>query len=165
MAGLVNQDARSYVIFRLGSEEYGIAIDRVQSIIRFEEATPVPRSPEAVLGVVNLRGNVIPVVDLCRRLGRGDFEPSATARIIVAEGEAGTVGLAVDEANEVSSIPTATILPTPETVLSADAADIFEGVAQRDGALVILLDLDRAVPRSEYVRPGDSTGPEGGEDV
>lgn len=165
VAGPVDQDMRSFVIFRLGAEEYGLSIDRVQSIVRFEEATPVPRAPESVLGVINLRGHVIPVIDLCRRLGRDSFSPSASARIIVAEGEAGTVGLAVDEANEVSAIPISTILPTPETVMSAETVDIFEGVAERNGALVILLDLDRAIPKSDYVRSAEAAGMEGGEDV
>ena len=165
MVASVDQDMRTFVVFRLGAEEYALAIDRVQSIIRYEEATPVPRAPESVLGVVNMRGHVLPVIDMCRRLGRTPFVPSPTARIIVAEGEGGTVGLAVDEASEVSGIPVSTIMPTPETVLSSDAADIFEGVAERDGVLIIILDLDKAVPKSEYVRPGESAGPEGGEDV
>ncbi|PKQ29882.1 MAG: chemotaxis protein CheW [Actinobacteria bacterium HGW-Actinobacteria-10] len=165
MEASIDQAMRSFVIFRLGSEEYGLSIDRVRGIIRYEEATPVPRAPESVMGVVNLRGNVLPVIDLCRRLGRSAFEPSPTARIIVAEGEGGTVGLAVDEANEVSGISASTIMPAPETVLSTDTADIFEGVAERNGALIIILDLDKAVPKSEYVRSGEDSDPEGGGDV
>lgn len=165
MAGLVEQGSRPYVIFRLGAEEYGLGIARVSGIIRYETATPVPKAPESVLGVLNLRGRVIPVVDLCERLGRGKLTPSAHSRIIVVDGEAGPVGLAVDEASEVVAIPTDSIGVAPDTALSASTADMIEGVADRAGRLVILLDLDRTVPRGSYARAGQGVDTEVGEDV
>ena len=140
----------SFVIFRLGDEEYGLPVASVNSIIRYEAATPVPRAPEAVLGVINLRGKVVPVVDLMRRFKGAAFQPAAMSRIVVAEGAAGAVGIAVDSANEVAEFPADSWRPVPEGVLSPDTAHAFKGVVERDGALVILLDLDEAVPRSEY---------------
>ncbi len=165
MAGLTEHDTKPYVIFRLGTEQYGIGISRVSGIIRYEVATPVPKSPASVLGVINLRGRVIPIVDLCERLGRGRLSPTVHSRIIVVDGESGSVGLAVDEAHEVVSIPVDAIGPAPEAALSAQTADMIEGVADRSGRLVILLDLDRTVPRGSYVRPDQDTDVEVDEHV
>jgi len=156
VAGLADQGARPYVIFRLGAEEYGIGIVRVSGIIRYETATPVPKAPDSVLGVINLRGRVIPIVDLCERLGRGRLVPSAHSRIIVVDAEAGSVGLAVDEASEVVAIPVDSIGPAPDAAVSSQSAEMIEGVADRAGRLVILLDLDKTIPRESYVRASQS---------
>lgn len=141
-----------YVIFRLGEEEYGLPIEQVSSIIRYEPATPVPRAPRSVDGVINLRGRIIPVVNLKRKLLDQEFEPTGVSRIVVAEGEAGMVGLVVDAANEVATIDLGEVRPTPETALSAETMEAFEGVATHGARLVILLNLDRALPSSEYAR-------------
>jgi purine-binding chemotaxis protein CheW len=146
-----------YVLFRLGDEEYGLPIEQVSSIIRYEPATPVPHSPESVDGVINLRGHVIPVVNLKRKLLGTAFVAGVTSRIVVAEGEAGMVGLVVDAANEVTTISLEDVRPTPETALTSETADAFEGVASHEDRLVILLNLDRALPSSEY---GSVTGQE-----
>jgi purine-binding chemotaxis protein CheW len=157
---------RSFVIFRLGTEEFGLSIDHVQSIVRYEQPTPVPRSPEAIMGVVNLRGHVIPVLDLSKRLRSVEFEPSAMSRIIVAEGEGGVVGLAVDAANEVTGIPVASIRPAPESVLTSETVHAFEGVTERETGLVILLDLNEAVPKTEYAHVAAAeAAEEGGPDA
>jgi purine-binding chemotaxis protein CheW len=158
-------DIRQFVLFRIGPEEYGLPIEKVSSIIRYEQATPVPRAPAIVEGVINLRGRVIPVVNLGQRLFDREFVPGPTSRIVVAEGDTGAVGLAVDAASEVASIPVVDILPPPETALSSEIAEAFEGVAQHSGRLVILLDLDKALPRGDY-DPANASGlTEGDEDV
>ncbi|MCE5204416.1 MAG: chemotaxis protein CheW [Coriobacteriales bacterium] len=141
---------RQYVLFRLGDEDYGLPIEHVQSIIRYEPATPVPHAPDAVEGVINLRGQVIPVVDLARRLRGRALERSPSARIIVAEGESGLVGLAVDSASEVATVPLTDIQPAPESVLTEDTLDVFEGVAGYGERLVILLDPAKALPAATY---------------
>lgn len=146
----MTDETRQYVLFRIGEEEYGLPISSVSSIIRYTPSTPVPRSPVSVEGVINLRGRVIPVVSLCQRLFGLPFRPSVHSRIVVAEGEAGPVGLAVDAANEVATVAVGGIMAPPETALSADTIDAFEGVVHHEGRLVILLDLDRAIPRTEY---------------
>lgn len=159
------EDVRQYVLFRLGPEEYGLPIEKVSSIIRHEPATPVPRSPEIVDGVINLRGRVIPVVNLSRKFFDTDFHPSPTSRIVVAEGEAGLVGLAVDAASEVVSIAVADILDPPETALTAETAEAFEGVARCGDRLIILLELDKALPRGDYESSASGEITEGDQDV
>lgn len=150
MAGPQEQGGRKYVLFRLGDEEYGLPIERVQSIIRYESATPVPRAPEFVQGVINMRGKVIPVVDIAKRLVGVTFEPGPSARIVVTEGEAGLVGLAVDSASEVAPIADDDVKPPPESALTPETTRALEGVAEYQGRLVILLDLDQAIPSGEY---------------
>lgn len=167
MADSPTDGRRTFVIFRVGDEEYGVAIERVRSIIRHEPATPVPRAPDVVQGVINMRGNVIPVIDLSRRLSGATFEPGPAARIIVADAAAGTLGLAVDAASEVASIAESDIKPAPEGVLTPESAAAIFGVTDVDGRLVILLDLDEAVPASEYSTAlvGEPAVTEGGTDV
>lgn len=147
---MTERTGSGYVIFRLGDEEYGLPVEVVNSIIRYEPATPVPRSPDAVLGVINMRGGVVPVVDLKRRFRGTRFEPGPASRIVVAEGVAGPVGLAVDAAHEVASIEDSELRPVPDGVLSSDTARAFKAVVEREGALTILLELDEAMPRGEY---------------
>jgi len=144
------RESRQYVLFHLGTEEYGLPIDRVQSIIRYEEPTSVPHAPVGVEGVINLRGQVIPVIDLSMRLLGTPLSIMPTSRIVVAEGNTGLVGLAVDSASEVVSIPLDEIRPAPEAALSADTAEAFEGVANYGDRLVILLDAEKALPRPEF---------------
>lgn len=139
----------AYLIFRLGDEEYSLPVSVVNSVIRYEESTPVPRSPNSVMGVINLRGRVIPVVDLRFRFSGERFNPSVMSRIVVAEGGRGPVGIACDFASEVALLTESDIRPVPEGVLGVEAARAFVGVVEREGGLVIVLDLDEAVGRSE----------------
>jgi purine-binding chemotaxis protein CheW len=154
-------ESRQFVLFRLGDEEYGLPIAQVSSIIRYEPATPVPHAPAEVEGVINLRGRVVPVVDMHRQFSgieREGDEPYD--RIVVTESEAGQVGLAVDEANEVATIPVADIRTAPEAALTARSAEAIEGVATYDDRLVILLRLEHAVPTEEYGRFSSEEGKE-----
>jgi purine-binding chemotaxis protein CheW len=150
----VNDLSRQYVLFRVRSEEYGLPISRVSSIIRYETVTPVPRAPRSVQGVIDLRGRVIPVVDLGKRLFGTDFEPMPGSRIIVAGSDSGEVGLAVDGATEVAAFAPDELMPAPTAAVAPDIAEAFEAVVHIDERLVILLDLDRILPRAEYEIPG-----------
>lgn len=141
---------RQFVLFRLGTEEYGLPIEHVQSIIRYEVPTPVPHAPEFVKGVINLRGQVIPVLDLALRLLGTPLERSVFSRIVVAESDSGPVGLAVDSANEVATIAVDAIMEAPASALTAETAEAFEGVANHGERLVILLDPDKALPKVTY---------------
>lgn len=135
---------RRYVLFRLGGEEFGLPIEKVDTVVAYIPPTPVPRSPDIVDGVVNLRGRIIPVVDLRRRFR----VPSAEAhnpRILVAESSVGPVGLMVDSASEVVEIDESEVVPAPEAVLTPETSEAFQGVVTRGERLVILLDLDRAL--------------------
>jgi purine-binding chemotaxis protein CheW len=149
----VNDQNRQYVLFRVGSEEYGLPISRVSSIIRYETVTPVPRAPRAVQGVIDLRGRVIPVIDLGKRLFGVDFEPMPLSRIIVTESDGGEIGLAVDGASEVAAFAPDDLMPAPAAALAPDIADAFLAVVHLGERLVILLDLDRILPRAEYEIP------------
>lgn len=141
---------RQFVLFRLGTEEYGLPIEHVQSIIRYETPTPVPHSPDFVEGVINLRGQVIPVLDLALRLLGTPLERSVFSRIVVAESDSGLVGLAVDSANEVATIALDAIMEAPASALTAETAEAFQGVANHGDRLVILLDPDKALPKVTY---------------
>jgi purine-binding chemotaxis protein CheW len=153
----VSATTRQYVLVRISAEEYGLPIEKVSSIIRYEPSTRVPRAPVSVEGVINLRGRVIPVVNLGKRLFDSEFVPSPHSRIVVAEGEGGSVGLAVDAASEVATVEVGEVMAPPQTALSTETSDAFEGVVHYQGRLVILLDLDRALPRTEYeVVAGDA---------
>jgi len=146
----VNDPSRQYVLFRVRSEEYGLPISRVSSIIRYETVTPVPRAPRAVQGVIDLRGRVIPVVDLGKRLFGAAFEPMPRSRIIVTETDSGAVGLAVDGASEVATFAPDDLMPAPTAAVAPEIADAFEAVVHLDERLIILLDLDRILPKAEY---------------
>lgn len=144
---------RQFVLFRLGTEEYGLPIEHVQSIIRYEVPTPVPHAPAFVEGVINLRGQVIPVLDLALRLLGTPLVRSGYSRIVVAESDSGLVGLAVDSANEVATIAEDAIMEAPASALTAETAEAFQGVANHGERLVILLDPDKALPKVTYGAP------------
>jgi purine-binding chemotaxis protein CheW len=131
------------VTFLLGDEEYGLDVRLVQEIIRLTEITPVPRAPEFVKGVINLRGRIIPVVDLKHRLTLGHVDgQSRAARIVVAKLRERLVGLLVDGASQVLKVPLSLIEPAPEEVVEVDV-DYIRGVAKLENRLVILMDLTR----------------------
>jgi purine-binding chemotaxis protein CheW len=133
------------VTFLLGEEEYGLDVRLVQEIIRLTEITPVPRAPEYVKGVINLRGRIIPVVDLKRKLGLGEVDPAARgSRIVVTKVRERLVGLLVDGASQVLKIPVSVIEPAPEEVVEVDV-DYIRGVAKMDNRLIILMDLSRTL--------------------
>lgn len=155
----MSEEKRQYVVFRVGDEEYGLPIEQVSSIIRYEEPTPVPRAPVEVQGVINLRGQVIPVVDLRMRFaGTGMPADAPYERIVVTESDVGSVGLAVDAASEVAAISPDDVMPAPETALTADTAEAFEGVASHRDGLIILLRLEKAIPHDEYARLASQEG-------
>ncbi len=147
-------EVRQYVLFVLCGEEYGLPIAAVRSVIRYEEPTPVPHAPEGVEGVFNLRGQILPLVDLGRQLRGSMLEPGSLARIIVAEAGSGAVGLAVDRVREVASIPVEQIKPAPPAAVASAMSDAFEGVATYGDRLIILLDPDKALPKPVFASIG-----------
>jgi purine-binding chemotaxis protein CheW len=143
--------------FFLSKEEYGVDVRLVQEIIRVTEITQVPRAPEFIKGVINLRGRIIPVVDLKRKLGLGEVETSRQARIVVVEVRGRLIGLLVDGASQVLKLPVSSIEPAPEEVVSVDEHHI-RGVAKLEARLIILVDLQRVLAHelqegSGQVRP------------
>lgn len=136
------------VTFKIGSEEFSVNILKVQEIIRTMEITRVPRSPEFVEGVINLRGKVIPVLDLRKRFGLPKIEHDKDTRIIVVESTGKTVGLIVDSVSEVLRLPTDTIEPPPEVVGGIDS-EYIDGVGKLEDRLIILLNLDKVLSPKE----------------
>jgi purine-binding chemotaxis protein CheW len=128
--------------FFLAREEYGVDVRLVQEIIRVTEITPVPRAPESIKGVINLRGRVIPVIDLKRKLGLGEVEPGRRARIVVVKLRERLIGLLVDAASQVLKVPVSGIDPAPDAVIEI-AADYIRGVAKLPDRLIILMDLQK----------------------
>jgi purine-binding chemotaxis protein CheW len=128
--------------FMLSGEEYGVDVRLVQEIIRVTEITPVPRAPAAIKGVINLRGRVIPVIDLKRKLGLGDVEPDKRARIVVVRLSDRLIGLLVDAASQVLKVPVSSVDPAPDAVVEIDA-DFIRGVAKLPDRLIILVELGR----------------------
>ena len=136
-----SSDELQVVVFDLGDERYGLDIAAVYEIIRHQPITAVPRSPVFVEGVINLRGRIIPVIDLRERFGMEDTEPTKASRIVVCEAAGTRVGLIVDAVSEVLMIQGDAIEPTPE-VAAGDDARALRGIARLGERLVILLDLD-----------------------
>lgn len=154
MDGTVDSALAQYVLFGLCDEEYGLPIARVRSIIRYEQPTPVPHAPEGVEGVFNLRGQVLPLVDLGWRLRHSPIVPTSSSRIIVAESDLGAVGLAVDVVHEVANLALEDIRPAPDVAVASEMADAFDGVVNYDGRLIILLDPSRALPKTVSAATG-----------
>jgi purine-binding chemotaxis protein CheW len=128
------------VVCQLGSESFGLDIGSVYEIIRFQACTAVPAAPRFVDGVINLRGRIIPVVDMASRFGLSRSETTKSTRIIVA-GTGGTrVGLVVDAVTEVLMVSEESVEKTPAVASGYDSAYI-RGIAKLAGELVILLDL------------------------
>jgi purine-binding chemotaxis protein CheW len=139
------------VSFRLGDEEYGLEILRVQEIIRMVGLTRVPNSRRFVEGVINLRGKVIPILGLRKRFGLEARESDRGTRIIVVEVASEVIGFEVDSVSEVLRIPVETIEPTPR--LSRHNNEYVSGVGKLQDRLLLLLDIDRvlAEPPSDAV--------------
>jgi len=132
------------ITFRLDGEEFALPIAAVREVIRVGEITRVPQAPAHVRGITNLRGRIVPVVELRTRLGLAPLVPTPKARIIVAETEGRLLGLLVDEVAQVLKLAADRVVDPPEEVRSA-AGDHVTGVARLGERLVILLDLERAL--------------------
>ncbi len=129
------------VVFELGDERYGLDIATVYEIIRHQPITAVPKAPAFVEGVINLRGRIIPVVDLRERFGMDRSDLTKASRIVVADAGGTRVGLVVDGVSEVLMIAGDAIEPTPDVAANADH-DYLRGIAKLGDRLIILLSLD-----------------------
>lgn len=136
------------VSFKIGDEEFGVNILKVQEIIRMLQITKVPNAPAFVEGVVNLRGKVIPIIDLRSRLNMLRRDNDSKTRIIVVEIEGKIVGFVVDEVSEVLRIPKS-ITEAPPTVVSGINSEYITAVGKLEDRLIILLDLDKVLKTDE----------------
>ena len=153
-----------YLTFSLAEEEYGIGILKIKEIIGMMPVTTVPRTPEYVKGVINLRGKVIPIIDLRLRFGMESIDYTERTCIIVVEidGQTGTVqvGVVVDAVSEVLNVDTKDIEDTPQFGRSLDTEYIL-GMAKMEGGVKILLDVDQVLTgeESEAIRKVNAKGP------
>jgi len=144
------------VSFHLGAEEYGLDILKVQEIIRVQELTRVPNMPAYIDGVINLRGKVIPVIGLRKRIGLESQAADKKTRIVVVDVRGNILGFIVDSVSEVLRIHSDTVEPPPQ--MSSSARDYISGIGKLDARLLLLLDLDRLMTDSET--PGLPTPPD-----
>jgi purine-binding chemotaxis protein CheW len=144
----VDNELLQLVTFKLDVEEFGIDILRVQEIIRIMSITKVPNSPEFIEGVINLRGRVIPVINLRKRLLLPTIEKDNKTRVIVVELSGKTVGFIVDEVNEVLRIPKSITEPPPEMTAGIDS-DYITSVGKLEDKLLILLDIEKLVDKTK----------------
>ena len=136
------------VAFNLAEEHYGVDIGAVESIIKMQPITVVPRAPAFVEGVINLRGSVLPVIDLGKRFGLPAEKETKETRIVVVEVMGTNVGMVVDAVSEVLRVSDEDIEPPSPVVTTVDSAFIT-GIAKVDERLIILLDLAKVFSTEE----------------
>ncbi len=137
-----SSDLLQLVSFMIGNEEFGVDILKVQEINRLQQITKIPNAPDYVDGVINLRGRVIPVIDLRTRIGIARKEHDKNTRVVVVELEGKTVGFVVDAVSEVLRIPKNITEPPPPLVAGINS-DFITAVGKLEDRLLILLDLDK----------------------
>lgn len=138
-----------WVTFRLGDETYGINVMQVQEVLRMTEIAPVPGAPSYVLGIVNLRGNVVTVIDTRNRFGLPPVEPDDATRIVIIETEGHIIGVLVDSVAEVVNLQSSEI-ETPPNVGNNESARYIQGVYSRDGQILILVDVNKLLTTEEW---------------
>ncbi|WP_324716683.1 chemotaxis protein CheW [Carboxydochorda subterranea] len=146
--GVTRRGELQLVVFKLGNETYGVDIVTVREIIALQPITRVPGAPTFVEGILNLRGHVIPVMDLRRRFGLPWTQATRDTRIMVVEVAGRTLGLVVDAVSEVLRVPAETLEPPHELTVGVDV-EFLQGVAKLDQRLVILLDLEQLLQAKE----------------
>ena len=135
---------RQFITFRSGEQEFGADIMAIREIRGWTETTPLPHSPDYVRGVINLRGVVLPVVDLKARLGLGLTQANPKHVIVVVQTETRTIGLLVDAVSDILTVTGGEIQPTPELARESDAAFV-EGIAVLSERMVTILSMDRLI--------------------
>lgn len=138
-----------WVTFRLDGETYGINVMQVQEVLRYTEIAPVPGAPEYVLGIINLRGNVVTVVDTRNRFGLAPGEISEQTRIVIIEADKHVIGILVDAVAEVVYLRQSEIETAPN-VGNEESAKFIQGVCHKNDELLILVDLDKLLTHEEW---------------
>jgi purine-binding chemotaxis protein CheW len=152
----VTQGEEQLVVFDLAAETYGVDIGAVREIIRMQDITKVPGAPEFVEGIINLRGNVIPVLDLRKRFGLDFGTRDKDNRILVVDIGGQDIGVVVDAVTEVLRITADSVEPPSSVITTADSVYLL-GIVKLEGRLVILLDLEKVLSESEKATLTDVT--------
>jgi len=143
-----DQEVR-WVTFRLENEKYGIDVMQVQEVLRVSEIAPVPGAPDYVLGIINLRGNVVTVIDTRKRFGLMPKEMDDSTRIVIIESDGQVVGILVDSVAEVVDLRASEMEAAPN-VGTEESAKFIQGVASHDDELLILVDLNKLLTDEEW---------------
>ena len=145
-----------WVTFSLEGETYGINVMQVQEVLRYSEIAPVPGAANYVLGIINLRGNVVSVIDTRQRFGLCSCDITDSARIVIIEAESMVVGILVDAVAEVVYLKQSDIETAPN-VGNDESARFIQGVCHHEGALLILVDLDKLLSPEEWAEVVDDS--------
>jgi len=141
-----------YLTFTLDKEQYAIDVAKVKEVLEYSTVTKVPRTPQFMRGVINLRGSVVPVVDLRMKFDMGETEKTISTSIIVVEviieGETVVIGTLADSVQEVIDLDRGQIEPTPQIGTKIDA-DFIEGIGKQDGRFIMILNIDRVFTESD----------------
>lgn len=144
----MKEEERQFVSFLIGNETYGVSVLKVQEIIGMTVITHVPNTFHYMKGVINLRGSVVPVIDMRIKFSMQEREYDAFTVIIIVEVKERLVGMIVDSVSDVLNIPLSSIQDTPHFTSKIDS-DFIEGIGQTDGALLIILNVDRILSIDE----------------
>ena len=145
------EDYQDQIIsFRVGDEEYGLEILSVREVIRIKEITRLPKAPDFVSGVINLRGDVIPIIDLRKKFGLSFKQYSEMTRVIVVEVDDKLMGMVVDSVSHVIRIGQDQIVPPP-TLVGGITADYIRGVGKIDERLIVLLNIGKILTSEEKI--------------
>lgn len=148
-----NDQVLRWVTFHLDTELYGVNVMQVQEVLRYTDIAPVPGAPDYVLGIINLRGSVVTIIDARMRFGIAPAEINENSRIVIIEVNKQVVGILVDRVSEVVDLALSEIDPTPNIGTDANARFI-KGVCYRNGELMILIDLNKLLSDDEWQEIG-----------
>lgn len=143
-----------WVTFKLAGETYGVNVMQVQEVLRYTEIAPVPGAPDYVIGIVNLRGNVVTVIDARYRFGLEPGEITDNTRIVILEAENHVVGILVDSVAEVVYLRLSEIETAPN-VGNEESARFIQGVCHKNDELLILIELDKLLTDDEWAEIGN----------
>ena len=146
---LAEDEVLQWVTFQLENETYGINVMQVQEVLRYTEIAPVPGAPDYVLGIINLRGNVVTVIDTRSRFGLPAGDVSENSRIVIIEAEKQVIGIMVDSVAEVVYLRSSEIDAAP-AVGTEESAKFIQGVCNKNGELLILVELDKMMSEEEW---------------
>jgi purine-binding chemotaxis protein CheW len=144
-----NDEVLQWVTYKLEDETYGINVMQVQEVLRYTEIAPVPGAPSYVLGIINLRGNVVTVIDTRARFGLMSAEVTDNSRIVIIEAEKQVIGILVDSVAEVVYLRSSEI-DSASNIGTEESAKFIQGVSNREGELLILVDLNKLLSDDEW---------------
>jgi purine-binding chemotaxis protein CheW len=152
MSEIDNTQAIQYLTFKLENEIFALGIDKVREVLEFDQVTKVPQTPDMMRGVINLRGSVVPVIDLKLKFGMGSTEKSVNTCVIIVEldldGEATLIGALADSVQEVIDLEPDKIEPAPKIGTRLNT-ELIRGMGKRNGEFIILLEIEKVFTLDE----------------